>query len=530
MTIEFGEVNRYDQASTFPAVDLIFTGPKKSLVDRVSGKSLQFTRNTIGTYVDANGIIQTAVAGEPRYTYDPATGEELGLLVEESRTNISINSEVFTDTGGGTLTWTPNAANAPDGNPTAYKLVPTTGFVDRNSANLSPYINGSNNTVTASVFVKKDSLRYAHISLNSSTNYYSKLFDLDTGEFVDENTYNNPQQTSSTSEKLKNGWYRISITKFADASETTIRIEVGSTDTATPNYPYGQVSYTPDGTSGMYFWGAQLEEGSFPTSYIPTSGSTVSRDPDTVTLTNDNLYNNSQFDIINDPFGMSAGSNTLTLLPSNSENSAIKRATIFSPNITQNKINTFAKKTDEFWRWRVLGSSFGLPNFVTDGQVTVDWGDGTIETLTTSDHTFTNGGGYHDIGFRLDSGTYFRPKIGGNAAVGDKIYSVGPAPESMKVDANQLFWNCDNLKSVDATFDIVNSANSAFYLCDNLKNIPKVNTTGITDFGNFARECLSLTSFPLINTSSGTNFIFAWQNCTSLTEFPLIDTSSGTRF
>jgi len=65
MTIEFGEVNRYDQSGQFPAVDLIFTGPKKSLVDRVSGNSLQFTRNTIGTYVDANGNISNSVVIEP---------------------------------------------------------------------------------------------------------------------------------------------------------------------------------------------------------------------------------------------------------------------------------------------------------------------------------------------------------------------------------------------------------------------------------------------------------------------------------
>ena len=51
MSIEFGEVNKYDRSSQFPVVDLVFTGPKRSLVDRVSGNAAQFTRNTIGTYV-----------------------------------------------------------------------------------------------------------------------------------------------------------------------------------------------------------------------------------------------------------------------------------------------------------------------------------------------------------------------------------------------------------------------------------------------------------------------------------------------
>ena len=36
-------------------------------------------------------------------------------------------------------------------------------------------------------------------------------------------------------------------------------------------------SYQGDGTSGIYIWGAQLEEGSYATSYIPTNGGTATR-------------------------------------------------------------------------------------------------------------------------------------------------------------------------------------------------------------------------------------------------------------
>jgi hypothetical protein len=529
MTVQYVKINKYNEITEYPEVDLIFTGPKKSLVDRVSGKSLQFTRNTIGTYVDENGIIQTAAAGEPRYTYDPVTGEELGLLVEESRTNLHLQSQDFSTWIGDGTTPTSNSGLAPDGTNTANliqeKAETNSHYLQKPDASVT-----SGTTYTFSVFLKKGSGATAPdwIVLAFSGNGFpgnGAVFNIATGE-LGNTAVAVGQVISSGISEFPGGWYRCHVTVTADETRNSSGIIGFNNNQNTA----GLLSYAGQTTSDVYAWGAQLEAGSFPSSYIPTSGSTVTRDPDTVTLTNDNIYNNSQFDIVNDPFGMSAGSNTLTLLPSNSENSEIKRATIFSPNIAQTKINSFAGKTDEFWKWRVLGSSFGLPSFLTDGQVTVDWGDGTIETLTTSDHTFTDGGGYHDIGFRLDSGTYFRPTIGGNAAVGDKIYSVGPAPESMKVDANQLFWNCDNLKSVDATFDIVNSANSAFYLCDNLKNIPKVNTTGITDFTNFARECSSLTSFPLIDTSSGTNFSYTWYNCNSLTSFPPIDTSSGNSF
>ncbi|UQI41943.1 phage head spike fiber domain-containing protein [Vreelandella venusta] len=49
-------------------------------------------RSTIGTYVDATGKIRTAAIDEPRYTYDSETGESLGVLSEEGRTNILLNT------------------------------------------------------------------------------------------------------------------------------------------------------------------------------------------------------------------------------------------------------------------------------------------------------------------------------------------------------------------------------------------------------------------------------------------------------
>jgi hypothetical protein len=229
---------------------------------------------------------------------------------------------------------------------------------------------------------------------------------------------------------------------------------------------------------------------------------------------------------------------------------------VYASDLTHAQINALASVNDEFWRWRVLGSSFALPDFLTDGQVTVDWGDGTIETLTTAEHTFSNGSGYHDIGFRLDSGTYFRSYINNNASHDTKVVALGPAPESMKLNGERAFNGCSNLEAFDATVDATGGTNfnaawqdcssltsfplintsagtnfiAAWYNCSSLTSFPLINTAAGTNFQNAWRSCSSLTSFPLINTSAGTNFNTAWQDCSSLTSFPLIDTAAGTNF
>ena len=53
---------------------------------------ITFTRNSIGTYFDQYGVMKTAQANQARFDHDPVTGESLGLLIEESRTNLLLNS------------------------------------------------------------------------------------------------------------------------------------------------------------------------------------------------------------------------------------------------------------------------------------------------------------------------------------------------------------------------------------------------------------------------------------------------------
>ena len=80
---------------------------------------------------------------------------------------------------------------------------------------------------------------------------------------------------TSTIELLSNDWYKISITTTSAVTVLVPQILILE-DSYTTGFPI-LATYTGDGTSGVYIWGAQLEQGSYATSYIPTQGSIGTR-------------------------------------------------------------------------------------------------------------------------------------------------------------------------------------------------------------------------------------------------------------
>ena len=244
-----------------PSLDLDFT--QEGLDPRIT-----FSRGSIGTRVNRNRLIETVSANQPRFDYDPVTGECKGLFIEESRSNLVTYSEDFSN-----ASWARNNQNintnvitAPDGTLTADKLITINAS---SSHDLFKTPNLSSNTYTLSIFAKAAEQNLMRLRIDDGIIGRNTIFNLTTGS-VSSNT----NVTSSTITPYSNGWYRCSITVTTNIINLVF------------NTPY---PYSGDGTSGIYIWGAQLEAGAFPTSYIPTTASTVTRSADLAQMTGTNF-------------------------------------------------------------------------------------------------------------------------------------------------------------------------------------------------------------------------------------------------
>jgi hypothetical protein len=214
----------------------------------------------------------------PRVEWD-ADRNRLGLLVEESRTNLITYSEDITDSawarvGMSLVSEGADAIVAPDGTQTA-------DTVTENNSTGTHYLAFTTNAVSAnwtlSAFIKKkdDGVQVQLRPYGLGNNKAWATFDPANGSLL----YSGGVALEGTSTTdVGNGWYRVSM---------TCNTALGSADGgmfAFVNGASGEFpSYTGQNRS-FYIWGAQLEVGSFPTSYMKTSGNTASRSADVASI------------------------------------------------------------------------------------------------------------------------------------------------------------------------------------------------------------------------------------------------------
>ena len=240
---------------------------------------INYTPTTSVGFTNYIPVMQTANNNVARFDVDSVTGESKGLLIELGNANYLLYSQDFTNSNWikTNATITANSTIAPDGSNTAAKLVnanTTNGFIYQTCATsvstTAPYY-----YYNYSIHIKAAELSNARIQIVSGPNSAYVDVNLSTG------TLGNVSNsgiivTNSAIKNVGNGWYRASL---------------GFTSSAAVTSSFVYSTLTGNGYSGIYIWGAQINNLSSPASYTPTTSAITSRSSETAYVNMSNIYN-----------------------------------------------------------------------------------------------------------------------------------------------------------------------------------------------------------------------------------------------
>ena len=248
-----------------------------------------FTRSGSATRINSQGLIETVTSGVSRLNYPLIDGVVNGCpshILEPSRLQKIQYSEDFSQWNANNLTVIDNNTISPSGNLNASKLTENSSTSSHQIlSNSMSTVNGL--TYTFSVFLKNNGVDNVSITAGNFGNLQmNSTFDLVNG-------LSNSQSGSSSIKKIGD-YYLCTLTGYSNATRNqSMVIVLNRYNLSSP------FSYTGDGVSGVYIWGAQFEQGSYPTSYIPNYGTSAG-----ITRTAETANGSGDADTFNDSEGV----------------------------------------------------------------------------------------------------------------------------------------------------------------------------------------------------------------------------------
>jgi hypothetical protein len=259
-----------DKASLVVTPNAYKTSKLYSVVPSDGSGDMTVTRATTATRVNSAGLIESVANNIPRLDYLNSSCPS--LLVEPQRTNLCPTSSNF----GVTLfnvTVSRNVVTAPNGNNEADRLLDNNANDEHLlSQNYSSITNGT--TYTYSCFFKSDGTGGRAVIRTYVGNWVYAVYNLNNGTVA----FTDGSLTASI-QNFGNGWYRCILTTTAVMDYTPMVTQIGVANSSN--------QYVYQGTSnlGLYFHGYQVEQGSYVTSYIPTTSTAITRNADVISKT-----------------------------------------------------------------------------------------------------------------------------------------------------------------------------------------------------------------------------------------------------